>query len=242
MNAKPEKSLRYASSWGTAVPGMTARLFALFFSCALLGCMFVSLQALPYYALCLILSVAIAVGMLAAHYMEGMARGEEDAKASRQAQRLLDGGHALDKKLEAHCYHPLKAICAAAICYAVPLVCGVLTALHAGEAGEAVYWPRVIARVCEMIFINYFPEPKQAGTLIDCLTPLLIASFPLAYLAGYLAGPGREEKREAQMRRAKKIAKKRAERSTMAASLLRGEGSEAPQRGERARKGKKELI
>ncbi len=83
----------------------------------------------------------------------------------------------------------------------------------------ATDWARMLVRLPEMIYINLFSDPQRMSALIDRLSPLMIATFPLAYLAGYLRGPAENAKRERMNRRAKKVAVRRAGKSSLAAEL-----------------------
>ena len=104
-------------------------------------------------------------------------------------------------------------------------------------------WIRVFVRLFEMAFINLFPEPLTMTGLIDRLSPLMIASYPVAYMLGYLCGPRIERKREKANRRAKKIAVRKAQRSSLAKELV-GEQNAVHygQRRDSEKPRKKELI
>lgn len=81
-------------------------------------------------------------------------------------------------------------------------------------------WIRVLVRLLVMNFINLFPEPLEMTSLIDRLSPLMIISYPAAYLLGYLCGPKVQRKREKENRRAKKVAVRKAQKSNLARELV----------------------
>lgn len=102
---------------------------------------------------------------------------------------------------------------------------------------------RMIVRLIEMVFISIFPDPLKMGAMIDRLSPLMILTFPIAYVLGYAFGPVSHEKSRKQERRAKKIAVRKAQKSNLAEELV-GSGGEVHY-GQQARdekKKKKELI
>ena len=113
------------------------------------------------------------------------------------------------------------------------------SAVSLGAAG----WVRVFVRLLEMNFINLFPEPLEMTSLIDRLSPLMIATYPIAYLLGYLCGPRVQRKRERQNRRAKKVAVRKAQKSSLAKELV-GEQNAVHygQRRESEKPKRKELI
>ena len=102
---------------------------------------------------------------------------------------------------------------------------------------------RMIVRLIEMVFISIFPDPLKMGAMIDRLPPLMILTFPIAYVLGYAFGPVSHEKSRKQERRAKKIAVRKAQKSNLAEELV-GSGGEVHY-GQQARDEKikkKELI
>jgi len=80
-------------------------------------------------------------------------------------------------------------------------------------------WIRMLVRVLEMTYINIFPDPQRMGQMIDRLSPLMLLTYPLVYVIGYLVGPRSNRKLEKLNRRAKKIAVHRAEKKSLAAEL-----------------------
>ena len=104
-------------------------------------------------------------------------------------------------------------------------------------------WIRVFVRLLEMMYINLVPDPMTMTGLIDRLSPLMIALYPLCYFAGYLCGPRLQRKREKENRRAKKVAVRRAQRSSLASELV-GEQNAVHygQRRDSEKPKKKELV
>ena len=87
------------------------------------------------------------------------------------------------------------------------------------EGMTAFDWIRVLVRLPQMMFVMMFPDTLTMSLMIDRLSPLCIAAFPLAYVAGYLLGPASNRKMRKQNRRAKKVAVHKAQKSSLAAEL-----------------------
>ena len=104
-------------------------------------------------------------------------------------------------------------------------------------------WIRVFVRMTVMCFINLFVRPLEMSALIDRLSPLMVASYPMAYVLGYLMGPSTRRKIEKQNRRAKKVAVRKAQKSTLAKELV-GEQNAVHygQRRDSDKPKKKELV
>ena len=99
-----------------------------------------------------------------------------------------------------------------------------LGAYTAGQGLTALDWMRLLVRLPEMIYINFFGDPQRMSAMIDRLSPLFIASYPLAYAAGYLLGPKVNRKQEKQNRRAKKAAVRKAQKSNLVEELTGAQG------------------
>ena len=99
-----------------------------------------------------------------------------------------------------------------------------LDAYTAGQGLTALDWMRLLVRLPEMIYINFFGDPQRMSAMIDRLSPLFIASYPLAYAAGYLLGPKVNRKQEKQNRRAKKAAVRKAQKSNLVEELTGAQG------------------
>lgn len=80
-------------------------------------------------------------------------------------------------------------------------------------------WLRMLVRLPMMMFVNLFADPLEMSGLIDRLSPLCIASYPLAYFIGYCMGPTVNRKMEKENRRSKKIAVRKAQKKGLAAEL-----------------------
>ena len=65
---------------------------------------------------------------------------------------------------------------------------------------------RLIVRLTVLIYINLFPDPQTMAQLVDQLTPLMVLSYPVACMIGYLRAPAVYAKRQSMQRRAKKAA------------------------------------
>lgn len=125
--------LRRAGSWRSETPGVALRLLVITVAVIVMGLMFSALQMLDILWLRSIISLLIAAGMALFYYAEGVSRGARDAGNSRQIARLERAGKAVEAREDASCYHPLKALAACALVFAIPLACAVYLALT-GEA------------------------------------------------------------------------------------------------------------
>lgn len=88
----------------------------------------------------------------------------------------------------------------------------------------ALDWMRMLVRLPEMLYINLFSDPQRMGAAIDRLSPLMLASYPISYVAGYLLGPRVNRKREKENRRAKKAAVRKVQKSSLAKELTGAQG------------------
>lgn len=117
-------------------------------------------------------------------------------------------------------------------------------AAYAQQAGVSAYEIlRMLVRLMELIFINLFRDPLTMSGAIDRLSPLMIATYPVAYVLGYLRGPAHSAKEAAMNRKAKKVAVRKQKKSSLAAELV-GDAN-APHYGhqrESDKPKKKELI
>lgn len=129
---KKRKPLRRAQNWSSRVLPMAGKLIVPLVSIIVMGLIFSALQALSA-GLRLVLAGAIIAGMLLFMFSEGLNRGAEDAAASRNYANLTAKGVKLEKKDDAMCYHPLKALCAVLVVFAVPLALSTYIAVNAVE-------------------------------------------------------------------------------------------------------------
>ena len=102
---------------------------------------------------------------------------------------------------------------------------------------------RLIVRLTVLIYINLFPDPQTMAQLVDQLTPLMVLSYPVACMIGYLRAPAVYAKRQSMQRRAKKAAVRKAQKKSMVNELL-GSGGDVHygQRPQNETHKKKELI
>jgi len=98
-------------------------------------------------------------------------------------------------------------------------VMGPLGAYGQAVAIETQDWLRMLVRLPMMMFINLFADPLMMSGLIDRVSPLCIAAYPLVYVIGYLCGPSLNRRREKDNRRAKKLAARKAQKKGLAAEL-----------------------
>lgn len=84
---------------------------------------------------------------------------------------------------------------------------------------QSADWVRMLVRLPIMVMINIFPDPLTMSGLIDRLSPLCVAAYPVVYVIGYFFGPSIQRRQEKQNRRAKKIAVRKAQKKGLAAEL-----------------------
>lgn len=122
-------------------------------------------------------------------------------------------------------------------------IMGPLGAYTASSGMVVKDWLRMAVRLTELVYVNLFSDPQIMVQQIDRLSPLFVASYPIAYLIGYLCGPAQSAKRQAQNRRAKKIAARRAQKNKVADELLdHPKQVHYGHRQEEEKKRKKELV
>ena len=80
-------------------------------------------------------------------------------------------------------------------------------------------WIRLIVRMPIVIMVNFFPDAQTMSASIDRLSPLMMLVYPAAYVIGYLFGPNINRKVEKQNRRAKKIAVRKTQKSSLVEEL-----------------------
>ena len=102
---------------------------------------------------------------------------------------------------------------------------------------------RLVVRLTVLIYINLFPDPQAMVQWVDRLTPLMVLSYPIACMVGYLRAPAVYAKRQSMQRRAKKAAVRKAQKKSMVSELL-GSGGDVHygQRPQQEEHKKKELI
>lgn len=117
-------------------------------------------------------------------------------------------------------------------------------AAYAQQAGVNVYEIlRMIVRLMELIFVNLFEDPLTMSAAIDRFSPLMIATYPIAYVLGYLRGPAHSAKEAAMNRKAKKVAVRKAQKSHLAEELVGGGGDvHYGHKAQEDQKKRKELI
>ena len=118
---KKKKTLRRAQRWGSGMLRMALHLAGLMAAVIVMGLIFSTLQAIESAWLRVGLSAMLSAALLLLCMNDGLGCGARDAAASRHYDSLVTRGMPVSQKEDAACYHPLKAICAAAIVFAVPL-------------------------------------------------------------------------------------------------------------------------
>lgn len=271
-----KKPLRRAARFGREVPRMALKLLTLLIAIIVMGLIFSALQGIEAVWLRVVISLCIISGMLLMCMNEGMTKGVRDVHASRTYAQAQEKGMTPGEKEDAACYRVMKAVCAAALLFAVPLALAIYIALTAREyvytlqdlptwltqsygmradvmAPLAAYGHtaslaaediiRAAVRLPVMMYINLFADPLVESALIDRMTPLFLLTYPAAYLAGYLLAPRMNRKQEKLNRRAKKMAVRKAEKSTLAKTLVGDQhGVHYGHRADEGMRKKKELV
>lgn len=98
-------------------------------------------------------------------------------------------------------------------------VMGALGAYAQVSAGTPLEWVRVIVRLFVLIFINLFENPQLAVAAVDRSAPLFILLYPIAFVLGYLRGPSEQAKMEKANKKAKKVAVRKQQRSSLVEEL-----------------------
>lgn len=274
---KTAKPVRRAKHWSlSCVLPMAGKMLAILAAVIVMGLMFSALHAIGSVVLRDLITLAIAAGVLLMCYSEGLTRGVNDVDASHAADRLEKEGKTPEKREEAACWHPMKAVAACLIVFGIPLALAVYLAVTAQPytyslqdlplwltetygAREDVMAPlaayaqtvslnakdiiRLIVRLTELIYTNLFPDPQMMAQLIDQLSPLMVLTYPLACIIGYLRAPAAWRKQQSMQRKAKKAAVRKAQKKSMVDELL-GSGGEVHygQRPQNETHKKKELI
>ncbi|MBQ9008079.1 MAG: hypothetical protein IJ088_01940, partial [Clostridia bacterium] len=130
---KPLKVLppRQAVHWQPLLGGRIGKLLILLFAATLIGLMFSGLQAIEMPALVVVLSVLIISGLTLFFVNEGMSSGVKDTEMSRRVEKTeKDGGHVMGAE-DAACYSPVRAVVAAAVAFAVPILLSLFVAVNA---------------------------------------------------------------------------------------------------------------
>lgn len=130
---KKHAKLRRADNFMKEAPRIAGRLTMYMVAVIVIGLLFSSLQAIDSQALRSVITAVLSLVLLAFFYMEGLNKGSGDAGSSRQAARLLKAGRELTVKEDAACYHPLKAVCGAALLFVIPLALAAYVALTTQE-------------------------------------------------------------------------------------------------------------
>ena len=101
---------------------------------------------------------------------------------------------------------------------------------------------RLVVRLAVLIYINLFPDPQTMAQMIDRLSPLMVMTYPIACMIGYLRAPAVYAKRQSMQRRAKKAAVRKAQKKSMVDELLGSGDVHYGQRVGQEEHKKKELI
>lgn len=130
---KKKAPMRRANNWKNAVPGAAAKLLALSVAVIVLGLVLSGLQSLTAGWLRFAIALAVGGALVLLYYSEGVGRGAMEAVHGRHMARLESEGKTITAEEDAKCYHPLKALAAGALAFAVPFALAVIVALTAKE-------------------------------------------------------------------------------------------------------------
>lgn len=218
--------LMLAKGYGGAAAKAALGLAGVLFSLIILGLMFSALQGLESVPLRVAITAVGLFSILSFFVIDGVTAGAKDTKQSDFCMRLTK-----EKKTpEAHalslCYHPMKPVITCAIVFTVPVLLGLFIAANAGvsqmtQVPGPMDWVRLAARLPVMVWLNLFGDPSESMVIIDRMTPLFSLSYPIMYVVGYLLGPQMFERQKKDMRRANKLAARKAGRSKLAEQLTK---------------------
>ncbi len=247
-------SMHPAEGWKRALPAVCRRLAVAALAVVVLGMLTGGMAAVASGVLRAVLSGAILAALLAVLVIEGIGAGMKDASVSFRAARAKKEGKPVLPEDKQACWHPLKAVFASAIVFAIPLLLCVFIAATAKpyqlpetpavseedsmssrtqadseketeqEPIGARIWVRVIVRMTEMAAVGLFGDPEKNALLLDRLTPLFMLLYPAAFTAGYCLGPYRQAMLEAKERRAAWRALRKHKSNRLADELTRGGG------------------
>ena len=251
MKQTEKKPVLRAQHWGKRVLPMAGKLLVLVAVLVVLGLVFGMIQAIQNMLIRTVLTVGIAAVTLLVFWNEGATVGFKDVETSRRAEHL--GKDSVDEHgyhpLKALCaalvvfgIPLLLAVILAATAKPYTYTMQDLPAwllgtygartdvmaplvTYAQETGLAVVDVlRMIVRLPVLVYVNLFSDPQKMVLMIDRLSPLMLLSYPAAYLAGYLCAPSVYEKQQTMQNKAKRAAVRKAKKHKMAKTLLEGGG------------------
>lgn len=130
-DSKKRAPLRKAQNWKKEVPGMAGKQLVLVILVVVAGLIFSGLQSAVSGWVRIGVTLALGLMLLLFYYTDGVNKGSVDAGMSRHIAKLEKEGRKISVQEEAGCYHPLKAVCAGLLAFALPLVLAIFLAVTA---------------------------------------------------------------------------------------------------------------
>ncbi len=251
MKQMEKKSVLHAQHWGKQVLPMASKLLLFVMVITVLGLVFGMLQAIQNMIIRTVLTLGIVGMILLMFWNEGASIGFKNVEASRRAEHLGKGSvdehgyHPLKALCAALVVFGIPLLLSVVLAATVKPYTYTMQDLPAWLLGTygartdvmaplmtyvqetgiaAMDVLRMIVRLPVLVYVNLFSDPQKMVLIIDRLSPLMLLSYPAAYLAGYLSAPSVYEKRQEMQNKAKRLAAKKAKKNKMAKTLLEGGG------------------
>ena len=128
---RKKKPLRLAVHWQAGILPAAGSLAVILLAALLLGLLFSGIISSESSLLKTIFSFFSLLILLLLFGHEGLRGGLRDAMVSRRVRRLEKDGYAPSRQEDASCWHPAKALFAAALVFLVPLLLSAVIALTA---------------------------------------------------------------------------------------------------------------
>lgn len=252
MKKTEKKPVLYAQHWGKRVLPMAGKILTLVAVLIVFGLVFGVLQAIGNMVVRTVLTLGIAAITLLIFWNEGASVGLKDTEMSRRAEHLGQdsvneyGYHPLKAVCAVFLVFGIPlvlsvylAVTAKPYTYTMQDLPGWLLGPYGArsdvmaplmtyvqETGLAVADVlRMIVRLPVLVYVNLFSDPQKMVMMIDRFSPLMLLSYPAAYLIGYLGGPSVYEKRQTMQHKAKRAAVRKAKKQKMSKTLLEGGGN-----------------
>lgn len=121
--------VRRANAWQKKLGERIRKLIVLLFATTVIGLMFSGLQAIGIPWLVSLLSILIISGMTLLYYNDGINTGVADTEVSRRVEKAEKENQHVMKEDDAACYSILRAVVAAGITFAIPIILAVIASL-----------------------------------------------------------------------------------------------------------------
>lgn len=128
---KARGPLYRSKRWFAQAPRTAGRIALTLLAVVVMGMLFSALQGISTLWLRLTLAGSIVAVLLVMFFVEGMNKGSVDASISRFCAQLVKTGREPEPQEDEQSYHPLKALCALAIVFTLPLVLAIVLCVMA---------------------------------------------------------------------------------------------------------------